>query len=272
MASRVPKNLALHVYDEEVVHDGPFGVRQHYERYTQEDHSVWAFLVGRQLENLRDIAYTPWLAAIAELGLERPRCPCFIEVSRCLRARTGWTMVAVDRELNGCDYFWYLSNNLFPAVPRLRSRSSLRFVDTPDLFHDAFGHAPMHADPVFSRFINLFAQVVLQLPSQSLQAIEMARLYWFTVEYGLIIEDGKLKVCGSGHLSGIEESRFSLTNQVKKRPFDLAKVIQQGYDPKRLQDVLFVLDSYDQLINAVLHKANEYGIQCLDKTELVRAL
>lgn len=261
----ISRGLILNIDDGEVVHNGPFGVRQCYERYTDEDHRVWGILVGRQLENLWDIAYTPWLSALVELGLDRPCCPSFVELSRCLRVRTGWTMVAVDRELKGHDYFWYLSNSLFPAIPRLRSFASLRFVDSPDLFHDAFGHAPMHADPVFSRFINLFAQVVCRLPAQSRQATEMARLYWFAVEYGLIIEDGKLKVCGSGHLSGIDESRYSLTDQVRKYPFDLKMVIRQEYDPKRLQNVLFVLDSYDQLIEAVLDKANEYGLNVVDK-------
>lgn len=257
----LPEHLSVKISETEVIHNGPCGVPQHYDYYSAEEHETWHILFTRQLANLQDIAYTPWLKAISDMGLSADRCPSFADLSRRLQPRTGWTVVGVEGFLHGRDYFWYLANKLFPAVPRLRPRAQLEFIVEPDLFHDAFGHVPMHSNQLFARFVELYATVALKLFDQPGRATEMGRLYWFTVEYGLINEGGAIKVCGSGHLSGIKESRYSLTDRVKKIPFDMEKVIKQDYNPHVLQDTLFVLDSYEQLVDAMEKKAAEFGIE-----------
>lgn len=257
----LPEQLSVQISETEVTHNGPCGVSQHYDHYTAEEHETWQILFTRQLANLQDIAYTPWLKAIADMGLNADRCPSFADLSRRLQARTGWTVVGVEGFLHGRDYFWYLANKLFPAVPRLRPRAQLEFIVEPDLFHDAFGHVPMHSNRLFAEFVELYGKVALQLIDNPERAKELGRLYWFTVEYGLIHEDGMIKVCGSGHLSGIKESRYSLTDRVKKLPFDMEKVIHQDYNPHILQETLFVLDSYEQLVDAMKKKAAEFGIE-----------
>jgi phenylalanine-4-hydroxylase len=247
----LPEQLSVTITTDEVLHNGPCGVPQHIDSYTEEEHETWRILFSRQWENLQGIAYTPWLRTIEEMGLNQQGCPSFAELSRYLQPRTGWTVVGVSGFLHGRDYFWYLANKLFPAVPRLRPRAQLEFIVEPDLFHDAFGHVPMHADPLFASFVELYGTVALSHFAHPERAIQLGRLYWFTVEYGLIDEGGAVKVCGSGHLSGIKESRYSLTDAVKKERFDIEKVISQEYNPHVLQQNLFVMDSYEQVVEAL---------------------
>jgi phenylalanine-4-hydroxylase len=257
----LPEKLVLDIRDNDVHHNGPCGVLQEHLRYTDEEHETWHMLFTRQWENLQAIAYTPWLDAIRDMGLNPHRCPSFADLSLRLQPQTGWTVVGVEGFLHGRDYFWYLANRLFPAVPRLRPRAQLEFIVEPDLFHDAFGHVPMHANNLFATFVELYGKVALHLFDVPERATEMGRLYWFTVEYGLISEEGVTKVCGSGHLSGIKESRYSLTNNVKKLPFDINAIVRQDYNPHILQETLFVMDSYQQLVDAMRLKAAEYGVE-----------
>jgi phenylalanine-4-hydroxylase len=118
----------------------------------------------------------------------------------------------------------------------------------------------MHSDKVFSDFVHLYGRVCAQIVDDVEKQGEMGRLYWFTVEYGLIREGGKIKVAGSGHLSGIKESRYSLTDEVEKKPFEMKAVCSQDYNPHILQKTLFVMDSYEQLADAMHQKAREYGV------------
>jgi phenylalanine-4-hydroxylase len=162
--------------------------------------------------------------------------------------------VPISGFLAADDYFRYLAKRQFPTVVSIRPRHRLEFIAEPDMFHDAFGHLPMHSDPTVADFLQLFGQTALKTKNEK-QQLEMQRLYWFTIEYGLIWEHGKIKVCGSGHLSGIKESRFSLSEAVTKHPFQLDKVANTDFNPHILQTTLFVLESYEQLFEAMQQKA-----------------
>ena len=133
------------------------------------------------------------------------------------------------------------------------------FAVLPDIFHDAFGHLPTHSHKVFADYLQLFGKTALQAKTEE-QIMQMQRLYWFTVEYGLIEEDGKIKCAGSGHMSGIKELHYSLTPAVEKRPFVLEDVVNQNFNPHILQPVLFVLQSFDELYEAMEVKAKEFGL------------
>jgi phenylalanine-4-hydroxylase len=257
----LPERPILNWEGDEVTHNGPLGSRQNYDSYSEEEHEVWRVLYTRQFANLQDIAYSTWLEAIVKIGLNPDRLPRFADLSRQLDSMTGWTVIPVSGFLPARDYFWYLGNRLFPAVPKIRPMAQLEFIVEPDLFHDAFGHIPMHSHKAFAEFVEYYGKVCMHLADDKPRRKEMARLYWFTVEYGLIRENGKIKVCGSGHMSGLQESRYSLTDAVEKRPFDLEAVIHQDYNPHILQPLLFVMDSYEQLSEALTKKAKEYGIK-----------
>jgi phenylalanine-4-hydroxylase len=233
----------------EIIHHGPLATLQNWDSYTAEDHAVWALLYEQQMSNLQDIAYSPWLEAIHALGLHQQQIPKLSEIAPLMYNLTRWMPVPISGFLTPKEYFGYVAKRQFPTVVRIRSRESWEFQVEPDLFHDAFGHLPMHADSVLADFLHLYGEIAFHGNEQ--QVTELTRLYWFTIEYGLIHEKSKVKVCGSGHMSGYKEARYSLSNEVEKRPFKLDDVIQQDYNPHILQKVLFVLDSYEQLYAAL---------------------
>ncbi len=241
----------------EILHNGPLAVQQNWASYTQEHHDVWAFLYAKQLENLQDIAYTPWIDAMQTIGIHREQIPKLGEVAKFMYKLTSWVPIPISGFLEAKDYFAYIAKRQFPTVVRMRTWDAWEFQVDPDLFHDAFGHLPMHADPALADFLQLFGQVALNATSEQ-QILELTRLYWFTIEYGLIRENGQVKVCGSGHMSGFKEARYSLTNDVEKRPFVFEDVIQQDFNPHILQKVLFVMESYDQVFAGLESHINLY--------------
>ncbi len=249
------------IESDEIIHDGPLCTRQNYSLYTINEHKIWNILYTRQRKNLEDIAYSKWLHAMDSIGLNPNQIPKLTETGEKLKKLTGWLPVPVKGFLSAKDYFWYIANREFPTVPTIRPMDKLEFIVEPDLFHDAFGHLPMHSDPGFANFIELFGKIAYEVVEQEERLTEMQRLYWFTVEYALIKEDSKLKVCGSGHLSGIEESRHSLSDKVQKKKFKLDDVVEQDFNPHILQPLLFVLDSYEQVSYALAKKAKQFGVQ-----------
>ncbi len=257
--ANVPDNL-VKVKNNEIFHDGPLSLRQEYEVYTEEDQAVWRELFRRQWDNLQDIAFPTWLESIDKIGVTGERIPRFTEIRERLIKLTGWQPVPISGFLDAADYFMYLANRQFPTVVNIRKREEIEFIALPDIFHDGFGHLPMHSHPVFADFLQLFGRTALRAKTEE-QLLQMQRLYWWTVEYCLIRVDGKLKVCGSGHMSGLQESRHSLTDAVEKRPFSLEGAINQDYNPHELQPVMFVIDSYDELYDAMATKAKEFGCE-----------
>lgn len=243
----------------EVLNSGPLGTRQNWADYTEEDHRVWQTLYNQQQENLQDIAYRPWLDAVETIGLRADSIPKLSEITERLYPLTRWQPVPISGFLDAGDYFGYLAKRQFPTVVTVRKPEQLEFCVEPDLFHDGFGHLPMHSHPTFADFLELFGKTALFAETEE-QLTQMQRLYWFTVEYGLIKVDGEVKVCGSGHMSGIKEARFSLTQEVQRLPFELNAVVNQPFNPHVLQTTLFVLDSLDQLYDAMEHKAREFGV------------
>ena len=243
----------------EIHHQGPLSIHQDYEKYTEEDHDVWKTLFTSQWENLQGIAYQPWLDAIEAIGLVPDYIPKLSEVGEIISSKTGWQPVPISGFLTAKEYFSYLAQRKFPTVVSMRPRESLEFIVEPDLFHDGFGHLPMHTHPVFADFLQLFGESALAAETDQ-QMLELQRLYWFTVEYGLIRVKGQVQVAGSGHMSGIKESRFSLTDDCEKLPFELEAVCQQDFNPHILQARLFVMDCYDQLYDAMSAKAKEIGV------------
>ena len=132
----------------------------------------------------------------------------------------------------------------------MRPRAQLDYLPEPDIFHDVFGHVPLHADPVFADFLQRFGALAAAAASDE-QTDLMARLFWFTVEFGLVREGGRVKVYGSGLVSSHGDAANALGPECERRPFSLEAVFAQPYEIDRLQDALFVVDSFDQLFAAV---------------------
>jgi phenylalanine-4-hydroxylase len=223
---------------------------QNWSAYTPEEHGTWGILYERRMLELRDTGSGVFLEGAEAIGLRRDSVPDLAEVNRRLAPRTGWRSVAVNGFIPAREFFGCLAQRKFPTTVIVRPREQLEYLPEPDIFHDVFGHVPLHADPVFADFLQAFGRVAGRARSEE-EMTRMARLFWFTVEFGLVREDGRVKVYGSGLISSIGDATNALGPRCDRRPFDLDAVMDQPFEIDRFQDVLFVVDSFEQLFQAV---------------------
>lgn len=223
----------------------PVGDEIPYPNYTDEEHDIWKFLYTRQRAFLPGRACREFLRGIEILGLAEERIPALAEASRQLERTTGWRVARIPGLLHERDFFSLLAERIFPSTDYIRGRHELNYTPAPDLFHDVFGHLPMLTNPDFADFYQLFGKAALNAEGED--RISLERLHWFSVEFGLIYEDGQKRIFGSGALSSSEEVEHALSDEVTVYPFEVERVIHQDYDVWHLQEVLFVLDSFEQL-------------------------
>jgi phenylalanine-4-hydroxylase len=223
---------------------------QNWAAYTSEDHEVWGILYERRMRQLEQNGSRLFLDGARTIDLRRDRVPDLSDVNARLEPRTGWNAVPVTGFIPAHDFFTCLSNRRFPTTVIVRPRSQLDYLPEPDIFHDVFGHVPLHADPVFADFLQRFGSVAARARTEE-ETTWMARLFWFTVEFGLIREESQVKVYGSGLISSHSDAANALGPTCDRRPFDLEGVIGQHFEIDRLQDVLFVVEHFDQLFAAV---------------------
>jgi phenylalanine-4-hydroxylase len=146
-------------------------------------------------------------------------------------------------------FFESLSRRRFPTTVTIRAAESLEYTPAPDIFHDVFGHVPLHADPVFADWLRRFGARAARAEGAELD--RLARLFWFTVEFGLIRENGEVRIYGSGLISSVAEARHALGSECERRPFDLEQVMNTSFEIDKLQPVLYVLDDFEQLSRAL---------------------
>jgi phenylalanine-4-hydroxylase len=225
-------------------------ITQDWEDYTEEDHEVWGILYERRMEQLRENGSRLFLDGADVIGLRPDRVPDLSDVNVRLDRITGWNAVPVSGFLPAREFFTCLAHRRFPTTVIVRSREQLDYLPEPDIFHDVFGHVPLHADPVFADFLQQFGAVAAQARTDE-ETTQMARLFWFTVEFGLIREEDEVKVYGSGLVSSHGDAANAVGPTCDRRPFDLEEVIDQPFEIDRLQDVLFVVDDFEQLFEAV---------------------
>jgi phenylalanine-4-hydroxylase len=236
----------------------PTFITQHYGSYDAEAHDVWRILYERRMATLVDTGSTAFLSGMERIGLSSDRVPDIADVNNRLARRTGWAAVGVRGFIPAAQFFRCLEQRRFPTTLKVRPREQLDYLPEPDIFHDVFGHVPLHADPVFADFLQRFGALAAQATSDDAIAA-MARLFWFTVEFGLIREGGRVKIYGSGLISSHADAANALGPTCERRPFDLDAVMSQPFEIDRLQDVLFVIDSFDQLFDAVHIAASRTG-------------
>ena len=227
-----------------------FVTTQDWSAYTAEQHAVWGLLYERRMRELEATGSRVFLEGAAAIGLRPDRVPDLAEVNGRLAARTGWAAVPVTGFIPAGSFFRCLSERRFPTTVIVRPREQLEYLPEPDIFHDVFGHVPLHADPSFADFLAEFGRVATLARSDA-ETEAMARLFWFTVEFGLVREGGGTRVYGSGLISSAADAANALGPSCDRRPFSLDAVLAQPFEIDRLQDVLFVVDSFDQLFAAV---------------------
>ena len=225
-------------------------IAQDWDAYTEENHRAWSILYQRRMETLEETGSAVFLEGAATIGIGASFVPDLRDVNARLAKRTGWAAVPVSGFLPAKEFFACLAERRFPTTVSVRSMAQLDYLPEPDIFHDVFGHVPLHAHPVFADFLQRFGQAAVRAETEE-QVEAMARLFWFTVEFGLVREAGRIKVYGSGLISSHGDAANALGTSCDRRPFTLDAVLAQPFEIDRLQDVLFVVDDYDQLFAAV---------------------
>jgi phenylalanine-4-hydroxylase len=222
---------------------------QGWERYTAQEHELYRRLYERQAAQLPGLACEEFVAAVRHLGDAR-RIPRFDALSETLHEATGWRIVAVPGLIPEEAFFALLAQRRFPVTNWLRRPEEFDYVVEPDVFHDLFGHVPLLFEPMFADYMQAYGEGGLK--ASRLHACEqLARLYWYTVEFGLIATPGGLRAYGAGILSSAGELRHSVTSPVPQRiGFELLRIMRTRYRIDSYQASYFVIDSFAQLMEA----------------------
>lgn len=228
----------------------PDFIEQVWHRYTNEEHEVWRVLYERRMHALEHTASRLFLDGAATIGLSPGEVPDIAEVNRRLASRTGWRAVGVGGFIPAAQFFRCLAVRRFPTTLRVRSMAQLDYLPEPDIFHDVFGHVPLHADPVFADFLQQFGELGDSCKSED-ETQALARLFWFTVEFGLIRESGSTRVYGSGLISSHKDAANALSDKCARRPFKLSDVVSTSFRTDQIQPVLFEINSFNDLFLAV---------------------
>lgn len=227
-------------------------VPQDWSHYTAEEHATWDTLFARQAKLLPGRASDAWLRGLDVLKLSKPGIPDFAELSDRLMDLTGWQVVAVPGLVPDDVFFDHMANRRFVAGNFIRRPDQLDYLQEPDVFHDVFGHVPMLADPVFADYLEAYGRGG-QRAMQHDALKYLGRLYWYTVEFGLIAEPEGLRIYGSGIVSSYAESRFALDDPSPHRlAFDLARVMRTDYRIDDFQQNYFVVPSFDELLRVTV--------------------
>ncbi len=237
----------------------PIGDDIDYPDYPEEDHETWRILVERQMEQLPGRACNAYMNGQEALQIEPGRIPDLANLSRRLDDQTGWTVANVPGLIHEKDFFTLLSERKFPSTNYVRGRDELDYTPAPDCFHDMFGHMPMLTQPDFADFYQLFGRAALNAEGADRPRLE--RFHWFTVEFGLIREQGEKRIFGAGIVSSNEEVTHALSDDVTLHPFDAEHIVEKDdYEVYNLQDELFVLDSFEQLVEGFREWTTSRGL------------
>lgn len=223
-------------------------VEQRWDTYTQVDHATWAELFARMSALLPERMCREFLVGLRDLKLTPDRVVNFDALSEVLTQRTGWRYVAVNGFIPNHQFFALLANRCFPSSRVMRDPDGLVYQESPDIFHDVFGHAPLLMNPVIADFMQAFGAAGVACTSELGQQI-LARLYWFTVEVGLVREGNALKAYGAALASSEKELTFSLNDGSPNRlAFDKKRVVRTPYFIDDLQETYFVVDNLEQVL------------------------
>lgn len=223
-------------------------IDQDWDAYTPADHAVWKTLCERQTRLLPGRACDAFVAGMNALPIGADAIPDFRRLNDVLAKRTGWRIVAVPGLVPDAVFFEHLANRRFPAGNFIRRPDQLDYIEEPDVFHDVFGHVPMLAHPVFADYMQAYGKGGQRALSEFNALENLARLYWYTVEFGLIESAEGLRIYGSGIVSSRAESIYALESPSPNRiGFDLERVMRTDYRIDDFQESYFVISSFDEL-------------------------
>jgi phenylalanine-4-hydroxylase len=227
---------------------GPdYTCKQDYSQYTNVDHDTYRRLYERQEALLPGLACDEFIAALPSLGV-KDRIPHFEEINQRLRQATGWEIVTVPGLIPEVPFFTLLASRKFPVTDWIRTPEEFDYIVEPDVFHDLFGHVPLLFNPVFADFVQRYGQGGLKAHEQGV-CEQLSRLYWYTIEFGLIAQADGLRAYGAGILSSSGELNYAVTSPEPLRiGLDIQRVMRTRYKIDSYQQTYFVIDSIDDLL------------------------
>jgi phenylalanine-4-hydroxylase len=220
-------------------------VPQQWDRFTAEEHAVWDVLFARQVPYLGTRIVSPFLAGIPLLGLDQPGIPELGALNAKLTPLGGWTLVSVPGIVPDAAFFAMLAERVFPIGNFIRPADSLDYLEEPDCFHDIFGHVPMLASPPIGQLMEALGRLGVEAIAAG-HGDTIARLYWYTVEFGLAREGGELKILGAGLASSFGEAHVALEAELPRPRFTLGDAANTPYRNDRFQPLYFVADSLEE--------------------------
>lgn len=216
--------------------------------YDPEENTVWRDLVAQQLPAVRRHMAAPYLRGLDLLDLPQDRVPQCPDVSAVLGRLTGWRVEPVPALIGFGKFFGMLADRTFPAASFIRKRKHFDYIEEPDIFHEIFGHTPLLTDPAFAAFSQAIGEAGTRCDKADYSWL--IRLYWFSIEFGLMREEGQLKALGSGLASSVTELPWAISGQPEQRPFDVIDILRTPYRIDIHQPVYFVIDDLDDLFAA----------------------
>ena len=224
-------------------------IEQRPQDYTDENRRVWEALCRRQDAVLKARACKQFYEGLGRIGLDFKSVPRLADINERIAPITGWKSQAVPGYIDSRYFFECLGRRIYPTTVTLRSEKSMDYVEEPDIFHDVFGHVALMADPIYGELMRTFGSIH-EVMNTDQDVLELTRLFWFTIEFGLIDEGGQTKLLGSGLLSSPGEAEHCLSSKVTRKPFRLSEAVAQPFRIDVYQDVLFICESLEQLVEA----------------------
>lgn len=237
-----------------------------YANYTDEENQIWHELITRQTPVLKGRACNEYIDGLKLLNLDQNKIPQCPDVSKVLRETTGWALAPVPALIPFSEFFNLLANKRFPAATFIRRREELDYLQEPDIFHEIFGHCPMLTNQACADFTHTYGKLGLNATHE--EQVMLAKLYWFTIEFGLINTKDGLRAYGGGILSSMSETKYCVESKVPlRKPFDVMEVLRTPYRIDIIQPIYFVIDDYDVLFKltemdliGMIHEAKRLGM------------
>lgn len=229
-------------------------MKQEMEKYTEEDKQVWRCLFERQVEILAQRVSNDYLDALASMKpvLHANKLPNFSEINNWFKSSTGWEIECVPGLIEVDMFFDLLAEKKFPSSTWLRPMDKLDYLEEPDMFHDVFGHIPLLSNPFYSEFMHRFGMLGKSVKHLPEAMIELQRLYWYTIEFGLILKESECRILGAGIISSYNESITSLeSSEVTRIPFNLKQLISLPFRTDTIQNIYFVVNHIGELLESI---------------------
>lgn len=229
-------------------------IDQNWDGYSDADHQTWKTLFERQVKVLKDTACDEYMEGLKTLGLTADEVPNFDKMNENLQKTTGWEVLPVQGLISSRPFFTMLENKKFPAGTFIRTPEELDYLEEPDIFHDVFGHIPLLTNPAYAEYMQVYGKAGHDAMDNK-GVKYLARLNWYTIEFGLIKNGDDIKTYGAGIVSSYGEAKYALGDPSPNHiQFDLERVLQTGYYIDDLQASYFVIDSFEKLFEECIER------------------